>query len=173
MRTATASEASSAGASPRAATFASARGSCVQIYDPVSDSWRAGAALPTNRQSLAAAAIGSRVFVVGTGTELQIYDVTADEWLPGPDLPVSTHRPSAAAFAEKVYLFGGASSDPGSGGDLVDVQVYDPNLDAWTELPVMPTNRSWSAAAATETSIHVFGGFGLTNTRIDTHEEMR
>jgi N-acetylneuraminic acid mutarotase len=148
-------------------------GFCVQIYDAAQDSWRQGASIPGNRASLAAAAIGERIYVAGTGAQLQIYDPAADEWTTGADLPVSTHAPSAAVFVDKLYLFGGSSSDPGSGGNLSAVQVYDPVEDRWEELPSMPTPRSWSAAAAVEDAIHVFGGFNTANTRIDVHERMR
>ena len=77
-------------------------------------------------------------------------------------------------FQEKLYVFGGSSNDPDAGGDLDAVQVYDPILDSWERLPEdLPTNRSWSAAAAGGDGIHVFGGFDIGNNRMDVHERVR
>jgi N-acetylneuraminic acid mutarotase len=126
-----------------------------------------------NRISLAAAELGGLLYVVGTGTQLSIYDPATDSWSAGAALPVSTNAPSVAVHNQKLYVFGGSSSDPATGGNLSDVQVYDPTGAFWNTLPNMPTNRSWSAAATFDASVFVFGGFNVSNSAVAVNEELQ
>lgn len=147
-------------------------GTAVRAYDVATNAWSPRAAVPTTANSLEARALGGQLYVVGAGALLQIYDPVANAWTPGPPLPVPTTAPSAAVHNGKLYVFGGSSSDPSAGGNLSAVHVFDPVANSWGVLPSMPTNRSWSGAAATLDSIHVFGGFDVGNSAVTTAERM-
>ena len=101
-----------------------------------------------------------------------VYDPATDAWTQGPNLPVPAQAPSVAVHNNKLYVFGGSTSDPGTGGDLDDVQVYDPAL-GWTTLPDMPANRSWSMAVTYNAGIYVMGGFDVNNTAVAFNELVR
>src|SRR5918992_5598947 len=69
---------------------------------PGEPSWRALAAVPSERTEVAAAAVGDRIWVLGgyapdgaTVATVEVYDTGADAWSRGPDLPVAVNHAMA------------------------------------------------------------------------------
>jgi N-acetylneuraminic acid mutarotase len=97
--------------------------SATEIYDPASDSWRAGAALPVPRAGMGAATDGTIVIVIGgerftteTGEwvpetigTVDRYDPVADAWTSLDPLPQARHGIVAAIVQGSLYAIGGST----------------------------------------------------------------
>ena len=114
----------------------------VQIYDPATDLWRLGPALPFPAGSMASAVIDSQVYLAGgvddhgTRGELVRYDPAADTFTQLTPMPLPRNHTAAATDGKRFFVFGGRG--PGSGDHNVvangfdEVQIYDPATDRWS-----------------------------------------
>jgi N-acetylneuraminic acid mutarotase len=106
----------------------------VQIYDPASDRWSLGAALPFAAESTTATRIGDQIYVAGgalNGQPIRMaarYDPQADAWGAIAALPLAVSQSAAGTDGDRLYLFGGNDA----GGPIAGVQIYDPQSDTWT-----------------------------------------
>lgn len=138
----------------------------VEIYHPTLGVWTPGAAMPTPRAGLGAAAIGNLVYVVGGRAcpapycgpglaTLEIYVTTLNVWLPGPPMPVAVGDVySVTALGGRVYVIGGFTGV----GEVNTMQVYDPVTATWALGAPMPTKRSNAIAGVCDGHIYVIGG---------------
>ena len=101
----------------------------VLIYDPVSGAWFEGAALPLNRDHLAALLVGGEIWVIGgraggvNHARVDIYDPGSDTWHEGPSLPEATSGAAEAIIDGVLYISGG--EDPAAG--IVDSLAHADN----------------------------------------------
>ncbi len=134
----------------------------VEIFDPVAQTWRAGADKPTPTANIAAVWVDGRVLVPGGYTadgrptdRVEVYDPDADAWSEAAPLPEPLSAYALTAFEGRVYLFGGA----GLRGYVATTYVYDPQADRWSRAAPLPTARGFAAAAPLNGRIYVVGGF--------------
>ena len=87
----------------------------VQIYDPVTDSWSAGAAMPTPRASHAVGVLGNTIYaiagydpLIGNLDVVEAYNRNKDTWSPRTMKPRAVSEVFAASHGGKLYV-------PGSG----------------------------------------------------------
>ncbi len=89
----------------------------VEIYDPETNRWSEGAAMPTSRGGVAGAVLDRRLFVFGgegapneTGVfdHVEAYDAAADRWDVFDPMPDPRHGMGAAAVDGIIYVPGGA-----------------------------------------------------------------
>lgn len=153
-----------------------------QIYDPATDAWSLGAALPDQRPRFGAQLVAANgtlyVFggrnIPGPGTA-ELYDdawrLSADrsEWLPVPTPPQPVSDAATATGVDgRIYFFGGvrctgAGSVPGTksceGGEILDlVQIFDPATETWSSGAPLPAPRYGAAAERVGLGILVVGG---------------
>jgi N-acetylneuraminic acid mutarotase len=97
--------------------------SATEIYDPATDAWRTGAALPVPRAGMGATSDGEAVIVIGgerfttdagerepqTIGTVDRYDVAEDAWSQLEPLPVPRHGIVAAVVDGMLYAIGGAT----------------------------------------------------------------
>lgn len=114
----------------------------VQIYDPRTDAWRLGPALPFATGSSASALIDGRFYLAGgiigdTTTRLAAsLDPRTGKWRLIAPMPRARNHAASGTDGRRLYVFGGRG--PGSGdrntvaNGYDDVQVYDPVTDSWT-----------------------------------------
>lgn len=115
-----------------------------QIYNPATDSWSSGAAIPTGVASPAAVAtVGSNapkaIYVVGgltltpdsngniiyhPQTLTQVYYPGNDSWSLGASMPTARYALAVGAVDDKVYAMGG--SDAKTAPDLPSNELYLP-----------------------------------------------
>ena len=151
-------------------------------YDPVNDSWKALAPLPTKRGSPVAEAVGGKIYVIGgasmhpgsketavhprrphrsLGTN-EVYDPVTNTWATRADMPTARNHAAVGVVRDKIYVIGGRvgaafMTTPASATDLVE--EYDPAADQWGPLKVsMPTPRSAMAWGTYKGKIYVAGG---------------
>ncbi len=150
-------------------------------YDPVADSWKALAPMPTRRGSPVAAAVGGKIYVIGGAsthpgaTETSIhparphralgiveeYDPATDTWRARSPMPTARNHAAAGVVGGKVYVIGGrlgaAFISVASNTDVVE--EYDPATDQWGAVKArMPTGRSAVAWGVYGGRIYVAGG---------------
>ena len=121
----------------------------LSIYDPSTNTWSAGPAIPGSGYTgcSQAAVIGSKIYLLnacngfsGYVQQLSIFDTTTNSWTVGPNAPRSHNAGLGAALNGKFYVTGG-----NDGTAQPQVDVYDPATNSWTTVGSMPVNL-WSMA---------------------------
>jgi N-acetylneuraminic acid mutarotase len=103
-----------------------------EIYQPATDTWREGLAVPTGRSGVAAAVLGTRVYLFGgeslgpssTFEAAERYDPVADRWETMPPMPTARHGLGAASLDGRIHVISGG---PEAGLTFSDVhEVLEP-----------------------------------------------
>lgn len=136
--------------------------------------WQSGAAMPTARSEMRAAAVDGIIYVPGGFgglTSFEAYDPLNDSWTELAPMPEPAHHMMVAGHSGKVYVFGG-------GPDLswqatASVHVYDPAEGMWTAGGAMPERRMSGEAVSLGDFIYLVGGTGGTTAllRFDPAED--
>lgn len=135
-----------------------------EAFDPVTNTWRARANLPTARGALAvAAAPNGKIYALGGQTTtdytnvVEEYDPTTDRWATKSPLSQIRTAPAAVAAGNGTIYLAGGGAHHSSG--LADLDEYDPATDTWRSRSPMPTGRQYLAlAAATNGKLYAIGG---------------
>jgi N-acetylneuraminic acid mutarotase len=128
------------------------------IYDPATNTWTSGAAMPTARFYPAVGAIGGKLYVTGGAkngnlSSLEIYDPATNSWSTGAPLPLATGG-AGAVLDGKLYVVGGATP----GVLLATVQVYDPTTNTWSSAAPMQVPRDGLGATSLNGILYAIGG---------------
>jgi len=146
----------------------------VQVYNPVSNTWRVAHSLShTSGEAAAASALG-QLYVIGgllgasspSLKTVSIYDPLTDNWTTGSSMLIEKSNFVAAEVNGKIYALGGYRPD--NNARIDDAEVYDPLQDQWMALPPLPGPRGNPAGAAVGDKIYVFGGDDATGTQTNT-----
>jgi len=146
----------------------------VLIYDPQTDQWSQGPALPEDRRRGGSGlVVDSGVFYLIGGNRfghepgfvpwLDAFDPASGQWKKLPDAPHARDHFHAAVLDGKIYAAGGRLSGHPQGAPLgLHVQamdVYDIATASWSTVPApLPTPRSGVAVVAVNGRILVLGG---------------
>ena len=109
----------------------------VDMYDPAANSWQQMAAMPTARDSHAAAVVDGKIYVTGGYSEfgdasggcsdaLESYDPVTNTWTTLASLDYFRAWHASAAIKGKLLVFGGSSD-----GRTALVNVYSPASNSW------------------------------------------
>jgi N-acetylneuraminic acid mutarotase len=108
----------------------------LEIYDPASNTWTAGAPLLAPRAGVASAAANGCLYLIGgEGNDAdprgifdlnELYDPATDTWHSLPPMPLPTHGLTGAAYLNGwIHLPSGATRRGVSGADVtVNHQVF-------------------------------------------------
>jgi N-acetylneuraminic acid mutarotase len=135
----------------------------IQIYDPGTDTWSTGAAVPVPTWEAKAVTLanGSICVVGGEGAPaglVQIYDSVADSWSVGPSAPLAIRAGALIIDGDDLYYSGG-----GVGGSAATTTFlkYDGALGEWVVLTDLPSARAGHAMVlGVDGMIYVIGGAG-------------
>jgi hypothetical protein len=137
----------------------------VDVYDPATDTWSTGPALPVERMDAVAAEVGGRIYLAGGRglydpmvATLFVYDPTADVWSAGAAMPYALTDSAGAAANGHLWVFGGSSG----GMDTANALEYDAAMDAWVARAPVPRAGSGSRAAAVNGQPVLVGGYAST-----------
>jgi hypothetical protein len=127
----------------------------LQIYDPATDSWSAGANMAAALTPMAAGWDG-KLYVFGGNpgptNAVSMYDPAIDTWTYGlAPMPTANSYGRAITVGDYIYVVGGAT--PSATFDR-----YDPATDTWTVGPTMPTARGDASLFAVGDYLYVSGG---------------
>ena len=150
-------------------------------YDPVADSWRALAPLPTKRGSAVVAEVGGKMYLIGGATTVEgskepaingngparvltlneVYDPATNTWQTRAPMALGRNHAFAGAVNGKIYVIGGRTAHAfitvSTNTDIVE--EYDPATNMWAGLKAkMPTARSGGGWASHGGKIYVAGG---------------
>jgi len=132
----------------------------VQIYDPVADSWSAGALMPKNLFWLdACMGADSMVYVLGgkeSGNSTLIYNPTTNTWRYGADMTTPRWGTKSALLSNgSIMVMGGM--DYGGAYDLVE--FYTPSTNSWSAGVNMISPRAYGGAVLARNGfVYYFGG---------------
>jgi Kelch motif protein/kelch motif-containing protein len=150
-------------------------------FDPVADSWKALAPLPTKRGSAFATEVGGKIYVIGGASthpgakEIALYangpgrsvganeayDPATNKWEPRSPMPTARNHAFGGLVGGKIYVIGGrlGSSFSAASSNSDVVEEYDPAVDSWgTVRAKMPTARSGGGWGTYGGRIYVAGG---------------
>ncbi|MEM6698429.1 MAG: kelch repeat-containing protein [Bacteroidota bacterium] len=145
----------------------------IYIYDPVSDSWEKGAAIPEDRQrGGAGVSLYKGKFYLSCGIKdghrgdhkkwLDVYDPKTEKWEQLPDAPRERDHFQSVVANDKLYLLGGrttVAADNPFKNTITEVDVYDFKKGTWSTLENgLPTERAGNFTALYGKDILVFGG---------------
>lgn len=128
-------------------------------YDPVSNTWRSRADMPTAREHLAGAVIDSLLYIVGgreggnNKNNLEAYSPASNTWYSKSNMPTARGGLAAAALHGRLYAFGGENP-----GVFEENEEYNPASNTWRTMAPMLTPRHGIGAAVIGDSIYVIGG---------------
>lgn len=126
----------------------------VQIYNTVTDTWRAGPALPEAMASHGVARLGNRIHVFGglktdrkTDNDAHYFldlDNQALGWQKAATFPLPRNHMSAISVKGKIYAIGGQYNhdDLSKVKDLPFVHAYDPVTNTWQQVSNLQQRRS-------------------------------
>jgi hypothetical protein len=133
-----------------------------EVYDPVADAWRPGAAAPAAASFAAAAALGGDVFVLGGAAHapaVLTYDRAAALWARGPATAAPRVGAALAALpAAGLVAAGGRAGGGKAGGALRGAERLAPGARAWAPAAPLGAPRAAAAAAALGGRAFVVGG---------------
>jgi N-acetylneuraminic acid mutarotase len=147
----------------------------VSIYDPASDAWTDGPALPEPRHHAAAAALDGAIWLAGGAPSVEQWSpeanlwrldagVDADAWTEAQPMPEGRYGHRLVALDGMLWVVGGVG---GSGATL----VYDPATDAWEARAALPQSRDHVGAVVVDGEIWAIGGRnGGIRTSVDIYD---
>jgi hypothetical protein len=113
----------------------------VQIYDPGTNSWSQGAAMPFAAGSSATALINGQIYVAGgivNGATTNLaakYNPSTNQWTSIASMPVGRNHAASNTDGTKMFVFGGRGAGSGDGNVVAngyaDTQIYNPATNSW------------------------------------------
>ncbi|MFV8818015.1 Kelch repeat-containing protein [Haliea sp. E17] len=121
-------------------------------YNPIDDSWRKRASLPTPRVPGAVSAVRNKCYVIGGASSggfvrppalsvVEEYDPVKNTWRTRAALPEERGMAGSAVVGQKIYVVGGASRIFWDTESTAAIAIYDPFTDQWSTGADMPTPR--------------------------------
>ena len=115
----------------------------VNIYNPATNTWAPGPALPiVNHHNAAATAAGKLFAFAGQSRFTYMYEPATNSWTQVATMPLGQSlTPAAGVINDKIYVAGGNPT-----GNLL--QIYDPATNTWSTGAPMTFNRGHHCAGA-------------------------
>ncbi|XP_055329936.1 kelch-like protein 3 [Paramacrobiotus metropolitanus] len=152
--------------------------SSVEMFDPVSGSWSAVAALPDGLSGLAMVACEGRLYVFGGDDTEGVpnatfsYDPATKAWTRLADMPTArTGCRACVAPNGLIYVTGGETYDASL---RVHVEAYDRVTDQWHKKGDLVEERSHHECICVGGKLYVIGGFfaeGVYQDSIEVYDE--
>lgn len=150
----------------------------VIIYDPSSNTWATGTAMPTLRSGAIATTVGDAIYIIGGGFKqpngtfkflrtTEIYHPKTDSWESGPDMIMPHDYPAGALLGNYIYILGGHHPDATKSGPKTDpgfefCERLNLKTGRWEEIAPLPTPRFALDAVVMDNKILTMGGVAFT-----------
>ena len=137
----------------------------VEIYDPTSNTWSAGASSSKKRGDGHTATVMSdgKILVVGDDeySSAEIYDPSSNEWSDGGTLNYPRVSASSTLLGDGRVLVAGGSDRSSLGRKLLDsAEIYDPSTNEWTVTDSMEqVHAGHGSAILNDGKVLVIGNF--------------
>lgn len=138
--------------------------SSLEIYNPATNSWSAGASMPVATRGLSFA-LGSNGLIYAISgftsnaiTQAFSYNPATNSWATLASIPGGVWEGAAAATANgKVFVFGGEPVNTASSSNTT--RIYDIATNTWSSGAVMPVAvKQHSAVTGNDGKIYILGG---------------
>jgi len=164
----------------------------LNIYNPATDTWTAGATPPVEFHHFQAVAVEGELWIAGAFIgnfpqetpldHILIYNPVTNSWREGPSIPRPRGGGGVVFYNRKLYLICGITNGH-IGGHVAWLDQYDLDTGEWTTLPDAPQARDhfrsvliddviWNAAGRRTASQSSVGSFGNTVTQTEAHNEV-
>src|SRR5580704_11404841 len=149
-------------------------------YNPVNDSWRPLAPMPTKRGAAVAATVGGKMYVIGGATiapgatnpaihptvaqrvlsTVEEYDPETNAWRTRAPMPTPRNHTAAGVVDGKIYVIGGriGAAFIAASSDLANVEAYDPATNTWSILTPMAIGRHGVAGGVVGNRFYAISG---------------
>ena len=140
-------------------------------YDPIANTWRARAAMPTARNHFLGVSVNGKIYAIGgrlgstfitrsSNTDItEEYDVTQDVWTTRAQMPTARSGVAGGVFKGRVYVAGGEFQNDKIMAAYRAFEAYDPATNTWDQsLPRMRIPRHGFAGAVIGDRLHVVAG---------------
>ncbi len=148
------------------------------IFDPASNQWNEGTAMPTLRSGAIARTVGDDIYIIGGGFKqpddtfrflhtTDIYHPDSDSWSSGPDMIMPHDYPGGVVHDGYFYILGGHHPDATLSGPKTDpgfpfCERLNLATGTWEEIAPLPTPRFALEAVVMDDKIVTFGGVAFT-----------
>ncbi len=125
--------------------------------------WQRGPVMPNRRTQTTAVALDGRLYVIGGlvadgERTVAVYDPSEATWTAAAPPPESINHTSAVAYDGRIHVFGGYSGSFLGSPPRETHWIYDPETDAWSDAPSLPTARGALVAVVVDDRIYTIGG---------------
>src|SRR5262249_40480766 len=140
-------------------------------YDPVANTWRVRAEMPTARNHFLGAEVNGKIYAIGgslgstfmrgwSNTDItEEYDVAQDVWTTRAQMPTARSGVAGGVFKGRVYVAGGEFQNDKIMAAYRAFEAYDPATNTWDQsLPRMRIPRHGFAGAVIGDQLHVVAG---------------
>ena len=132
----------------------------VEVYDPTTESWAAGVALPSEVNHGTAITINEKIYLVGGRNasyqhinQVLCFDPSTNQWSTKANMPTGRHAAKLVWFENRIWAIGGSN-----GASISKVESYDPISDSWQIETPLSIARNWATAWVRNGKIFVAGG---------------
>ena len=144
----------------------------VKVYDPATDTWAKRTKMPTKRDGFGVGVVNNHIYAIGGrgwpqvgpgGPFLKIieeYDPKINRWRQKHEMPDLRLSFSTVVLDDVIYLIGGFIWQNRVPQFLATVDIYNPEIDEWRDIPPLPMPVLPFGAAVVDGNIYVFGGIG-------------
>lgn len=132
-------------------------------YDPVADTWKKRAPIPTPRDHLAASVVNGILYVIGGRVNAnrnknldtnEAYDPISNNWTKKSPLPTARSGITSQALKGKIFVFGGEAGKRGFNQN----EAYDAETNRWSEMKPMLSASHGLGSATIGREIHLLNG---------------
>ena len=137
------------------------------VYNILQDVWEEKPPLPVHSSNLAAVPCGKKIYVIG-GNEnpekIHVFNPENEAWRELSPMPTPRQHINYSAIAvdNKIFVIGGIEKRTINGELQFNIseknEIYDPDLNSWSEGAPLPTARQAVAVAAIGGRIYAIGG---------------
>jgi N-acetylneuraminic acid mutarotase len=135
---------------------------CVDIYDPATDTWAKKGTMRSPRAFAATVVVNGKIYVFGgiagsianpPVSTADMYDPATDTWKPIAGF-VARAGSGVCAVDSKIYLMGSGSMQ----GNLSRTDIYDTATDTWQTGPTLSKAKCFMGASLVGGKIYIMGG---------------
>jgi hypothetical protein len=136
----------------------------VEIYNPNTNAWTAGASLPVTMMDAVAKTVGSKIYLIPTsGTPIRIYDPNLNSWSTGALMAFNDPSVDGDVWSDATgtYIVN-VTPNSGSFSNVLKVYAYRPsdNNSSFYGTDLTPyTDHRWGAVTIVGNNMYVIGGY--------------
>lgn len=140
------------------------------VFVYASGAWSSGPPLPVRLDHPSAAVLSDRLYVAGgfsaAGASRTVYRLAGDRWEVVAPMRHARGGLSLVSAGDRLYALGGRDAM----ATIAIAEVYDPDRNAWSDLPAMPKPRHHMAGFAYQGMACGAGGKFPYTARVDCYD---